>query len=123
MARKSGSGSHWRQREARDPYVEKAAQQNLRSRAYFKLEQIQAKERILKPGIACADLGASPGGWSQYAAGIAGSRGRVLAVDLTPMEPLDGVQFFHGDFLATDTHRDTLYTVLPCRSLFPNAST
>jgi 23S rRNA (uridine2552-2'-O)-methyltransferase len=105
VARKSGSGSHWRQREASDPYVEKAAQRNLRSRAYFKLEQIQAKERILKPGIACADLGASPGGWSQYAAGIIGSRGRVLAVDLTPMAPLDGVEFFHGDFMAGKIRR------------------
>jgi len=106
VARKSGSGSHWRQREASDPYVEKAAQLNLRSRAYFKLEQIQAKERILKPGIACVDLGASPGGWSQYAAGIVGSRGRILAVDLAPMEPLDGVQFFHGDFMAEKVHRE-----------------
>ncbi|MEE8237196.1 MAG: RlmE family RNA methyltransferase [Gammaproteobacteria bacterium] len=98
MARKSGSSSHWRQQQGRDPYVEKAVQQNVRSRAYFKLEQIQAKERILKPGIACADLGASPGGWSQYAAGIVGSRGGVWAVDLAPMEPIPGVRFIQGDF-------------------------
>ncbi len=103
MARKSGSSSHWRLHERRDPYVEKAVRQNLRSRAYFKLEQIQAKTRILKPGIVCADLGSSPGGWSQYAAGIVGSRGEIWAVDLTPMEPLPGVQFIQGDFTNPET--------------------
>ncbi len=103
MARKSGSSSHWRLHERKDHYVEKAVRQNVRSRAYFKLEQIQAKARILKPGIACADLGSSPGGWSQYAAGIVGSRGEIWAVDLTPMEPLPGVQFIQGDFTNPDT--------------------
>ena len=75
----------------------------MRSRAYFKLEQIQAKERILKPGIACADLGASPGGWSLYAAGIVGSRGGIWAVDLAPMAPIPGVQFIQGDFTNHET--------------------
>jgi 23S rRNA (uridine2552-2'-O)-methyltransferase len=83
--------------------VEKAVQQNVRSRAYFKLEQIQAKTRILQPGFACVDLGASPGGWSQYAAGIVGPRGEIWAVDLAPMEPLAGVQFFQGDFTDRET--------------------
>ena len=105
MARKSGSSLHWRQHEDRDPYVKKAAQRNVRSRAYFKLEQIQAKERILKPGIMCADLGASPGGWSQYAAGIVGSHGRIWAVDLVPMEPISGVQFLQGDFTSGETRQ------------------
>ncbi len=98
MARKTGESKYWRQHERSDPYVGKAALQNVRSRAYFKLEQIQAKERILKPGGLCADLGASPGGWSQYAAGIVGPRGAIWAVDLIPMEPLPGVTFLHGDF-------------------------
>ncbi len=112
MARKSGSSTHWRRQEGRDPYVEKAIQQNVRSRAYFKLEQIQAKARILKPGIVCADLGASPGGWSQYAAGIVGSRGEIWAVDLAPMEPISGVQFIQGDFTNPET-REALKEALP----------
>lgn len=98
MGRKFGSSFHWRQRERLDPFVEKATQQNLRSRAYFKLEQIQLKERILKAGMNCADLGASPGGWSQYAARIVGNRGTVWAIDIVPMEPLQGVVFMQGDF-------------------------
>ena len=96
-----GRRQHWREREGRDPYVAKAAQLNVRSRAYFKLEQIQAKERILRPGIACADLGASPGGWSQFAAGVVGSRGEIWAIDLVPMDPLPGVEFLRGDFTSS----------------------
>ena len=103
MARKSGSSPHWRQRQSRDPYVDRAVQQRVRSRAYFKLEQIQAKERILKPGMQCVDLGACPGGWSQYAAKIVGNRGMIWAVDLTPMDRLPGVRFIQGDFTSSAT--------------------
>jgi len=84
--------------------VDKAIQMGVRSRAYFKLEQIQTRSRILKPGMRCVDLGACPGGWSQYAAKIVGSRGGVWAVDLVTMEPLEGVHFLQGDFTAEDTH-------------------
>jgi 23S rRNA (uridine2552-2'-O)-methyltransferase len=83
--------------------VDKAVQQSVRSRAYFKLEQIQAKERILRPGIQCVDLGACPGGWSQYAGKILGDRGAIWAVDLTPMDPLPGVSFIQGDFTSLKT--------------------
>lgn len=105
MVRKSGSFSHWRQRESHDPYVEKATQRNLRSRAYFKLEQIQLKERILRPGMRCVDLGANPGGWSQYAAKIVGGHGAVYAVDRMPMEPLSAVIFIQGDFTTEGTQQ------------------
>jgi 23S rRNA (uridine2552-2'-O)-methyltransferase len=115
VARKSGSSPHWRQQERKDLYVAKAARQKVRSRAYFKLEQIQAKERILRPGIACVDLGASPGGWSQYAAGIVGPRGGIWAVDLEPMEPLAGVQFIQGDFTSPETREALERSLLEAR--------
>lgn len=85
-------------RQDRDPYVDEAVRRGFRSRAVFKLEQIQAKERILRRGMICVDLGASPGSWSQYAAGIVGDSGEVIAVDLLPMDPLPGVRFIQGDF-------------------------
>jgi 23S rRNA (uridine2552-2'-O)-methyltransferase len=103
MARRSRSSAHWRQQQHIDPYVQRAAREHWRSRAVFKLKQIQAKERILKPGMRCIDLGASPGGWSQYAAQVVGSGGRVWAVDLVPMEPVAGVTFIEGDFTAAET--------------------
>ena len=103
MSRRSGSSGRWRQRQERDPYVERAAREGWRSRAVFKLEQIQAKERLLRPGMRCVDLGASPGGWSQYAAGIVGPRGRVWALDLLPMDSVPGVEFVQGDFTMPET--------------------
>lgn len=98
MSRRGGSSSRWKRRQERDPYVERAAREGWRSRAVFKLEQIQQKERILRPGMRVVDLGAAPGAWSQYAARIVGPRGRVWAVDLLPMEPIPGVEFLQGDF-------------------------
>jgi 23S rRNA (uridine2552-2'-O)-methyltransferase len=98
MSRRSGSSDRWRRRQDADPYVERAAREGWRSRAVFKLQQIQQKERVLSPGLVCVDLGASPGGWSQLAARIVGSRGAVIAVDLLPMTPIPGVEFVVGDF-------------------------
>src|SRR5690606_14912153 len=98
MSRRGGSSSRWKRRQERDPYVERAAREGWRSRAVFKLEQIQQKERVLWPGMRVVDLGAAPGAWSQYAARIVGPRGRVWAVDLLPMEPIPGVEFLQGDF-------------------------
>lgn len=103
MARRSGSSSRWRQRQERDIYVEQAGRGGWRSRAVFKLEQINAKERLLRPGAVVVDLGSSPGSWSQLAAKLVEPGGRVLAVDLLPMEPLAGVDFLLGDFTAPDT--------------------
>ena len=78
--------------------MERAAREGWRSRAVYKLEQIHVREKLLKPGWACVDLGASPGGWSQFAAGIVGPTGRVWALDREPMAPIAGVEFFCGDF-------------------------
>lgn len=111
MARKSGSPSHWRQQESRDIFVDKAARLNLRSRAYFKLEQIQEKERILKRGYRCVDLGSTPGGWSQFAVERVGSNGNVWAVDLLPMQPLAGVNFILGDFTSESVRESLLATM------------
>lgn len=81
-----------------DPWVQKARAEGLRSRAAFKLRQIDAKDHILKPGMTVVDLGATPGGWAQVAARQVGVTGHVVAVDLLDMEPLPGVRFVKGDF-------------------------
>jgi len=103
MPRRTGSSQRWRQRQERDIYVEQANRDGWRSRAVFKLEQIQDKERLLKPGVVCVDLGSAPGSWSQLAVRLVGPTGRVIAIDLLPMEPLPGVEFVEGDFTAPET--------------------
>jgi 23S rRNA (uridine2552-2'-O)-methyltransferase len=103
MPRRTGSSQRWRQRQERDIYVEQAGRAGWRSRAVFKLEQIQAKERVLRSGCVCVDLGAAPGSFSQLAARLVGPTGRVIAVDLLPMEPIPGVEFLHGDFTSPET--------------------
>jgi 23S rRNA (uridine2552-2'-O)-methyltransferase len=103
MPRRTGSSQRWRQRQERDVFVEQANRAGWRSRAVFKLEQIQAKERLLATGTVCVDLGAAPGSWSQLAARLVGPTGRVIAVDLLPMEPIRGVDFLAGDFTAPET--------------------
>lgn len=103
MPRRTGSSQRWRQRQERDIYVEQATRAGWRSRAVFKLQQIQDKERLLKPGVTCVDLGSAPGSWSQLAAQLVGPTGRVIAIDLLPMEPIPGVEFVQGDFTAPET--------------------
>lgn len=92
-----GSGS-WRDRQERDPYVLQARRDGWRSRSVYKLEQIDEKERILKPGMICVDLGAAPGGWCQYVSRKLKERARIIAVDLLPMDSLPAVDFIQGDF-------------------------
>ena len=103
MPRRTGSSQRWRQRQERDIYVEQAERAGWRSRAVFKLEQIQQKERLLRSGSVCVDLGAAPGSFSQLAARLVGPTGRVIAVDLLPMEPIPGVDFLEGDFTSAAT--------------------
>jgi 23S rRNA (uridine2552-2'-O)-methyltransferase len=103
MPRRTGSSQRWRQRQERDIYVEQAKEAGWRARAVFKLEQIQAKERLLKPGTVCVDLGSAPGSWSQLAARLVQPGGRVVAVDLLPMEAIPGVDFLQGDFTTPAT--------------------
>lgn len=92
------SSSDWRTRQEKDPYVRQARRGGWRSRAVFKLEQIDRKERLLKPDLRVVDLGAAPGGWSQYVTETLDGRCRVVAIDLLPMDALASVEFIRGDF-------------------------
>jgi 23S rRNA (uridine2552-2'-O)-methyltransferase len=99
---RSVSSKRWLERQLNDPYVARARREGFRSRAAYKLAEIDDKYRFLKPGTRVLDLGAAPGGWSQVAArriGAAEGRGRIVAVDLLPMEPIPGVEFTELDFL------------------------
>ena len=98
MTRRSKSSNRWLQEHFSDPFVQQAQAQGWRSRAVFKLEEIDRKERLLNGVRCCLDLGAAPGAWSQYAQRRAGRDGRVIATDILPMEPLEGVEFVQGDF-------------------------
>lgn len=102
MPRSKSSSQRWRQRQTRDPYVEQAAKEGWRSRAAFKLIEIDGRERLLRHGATVVDLGATPGGWSQVAAGRVGPKGRVLAIDRLPMDPIEGVEFLEADFLSDE---------------------
>jgi 23S rRNA (uridine2552-2'-O)-methyltransferase len=97
MAR-SKSSHRWLKEHFDDEFVKRAKREGYRSRAVYKLDEIQQKDRILKPGMAVVDLGAAPGGWSQYALSLVGPKGSVVAMDILPMEPLPGVVFVQGDF-------------------------
>ena len=98
MTRRSKSSARWLAEHASDPYVQRAREEGWRSRAVFKLEEIQRSDHLLRPGMTVVDLGAAPGGWSQYAARMLAGRGRVIAVDILPMAGLKGVEVLQGDF-------------------------
>ena len=102
--RRTPSSTRWLERQLNDPYVARARAEGWRSRAAFKLIEIDDKYRILKPGGRVVDLGAAPGGWSQVAAKRVGApgRGRVVALDLLEMSPVPGVDIAQGDFLDED---------------------
>jgi len=97
MAKRSSS-ARWRRRQDADQYVQRAQKEGWRSRAVFKLDEIQNRDRLIRAGGMVVDLGAAPGSWSQYAVSKLGEKGRVIAVDLLPMEPISGVHYIHGDF-------------------------
>ncbi|MFL6566226.1 MAG: RlmE family RNA methyltransferase [Burkholderiales bacterium] len=98
------SSKQWLQRHVTDPYVRQARAQGYRSRSAFKLLQIDAKEKILRPGQLVVDLGAAPGGWSQVAADKVKPSGRVIAIDLLPIAPISGVTLLKGDFRSQSLH-------------------
>jgi 23S rRNA (uridine2552-2'-O)-methyltransferase len=98
VARRSKSSGRWLAEHFADPYVQRAKGAGLRSRAAFKLEEIDAVEKLLAPGAVVVDLGAAPGGWSQYAARRLQGKGRVVALDLLPIDAIPGVTFLQGDF-------------------------
>jgi 23S rRNA (uridine2552-2'-O)-methyltransferase len=98
MSRRSKSSGRWLREHFDDPYVQRAKQEGWRSRAAFKLQELDGLERLISPGATIVDLGAAPGGWSQYAARTLAGQGTVVAVDLLPMAELPGVTFLQGDF-------------------------
>jgi 23S rRNA (uridine2552-2'-O)-methyltransferase len=100
---RSKSSNQWLKDHHQDAYVLKARKEGYRARAVYKLIEIQHKDHILKPGQFVLDLGAAPGGWSEYASQFAHDRGQLIAVDLLPMEPIAGVEFIQGDFSEQET--------------------
>src|SRR3974390_832529 len=97
--RRTLSSRAWLERQLSDPYVARAKREGFRSRAAYKLAEIDDKFRLLKPGARVVDLGAAPGGWSEIAGRRSGPQGRVIALDILDMKPIPGVEFLHLDFL------------------------
>jgi len=97
MAR-SKSSNRWLSEHFDDHYVKMAQQKGFRSRSAFKLQELQDKYKLIKPGMIVVDLGAAPGGWCQVVRPLVGDSGKVLALDILEMEPVHGVEFIHGDF-------------------------
>ena len=104
--RRTPSSRAWLQRQISDPYVMRAKREGMRSRAAYKLAEIDDKFHLLKPGACVVDLGAAPGGWSEIAARRVGASGRVVALDILDMKPIAGVEFLKLDFL--DEHAPEL---------------
>ena len=98
MAKKRSSSKAWLKEHRDDPYVQQAQREGYRSRACYKLLELQAKDRLIRPGMTVVDLGSAPGGWSQVAAELVGHRGRVVASDILAMDARAGVEFIQGDF-------------------------
>lgn len=98
MSKPRRSSGSWRDRQERDPYVQQARRDGWRSRAVYKLEQIDQKERLLRPDMVIVDLGSTPGSWSQYVTQKLKGRARIVAVDLLEMDALPDVEFIQGDF-------------------------
>ena len=88
----------WIQRHRSDPYVKRAQVDGFRSRSVYKLTEIDAKEKLVKPGMTVVDLGSAPGGWSQWVVKEVGPKGKLVAIDLLEMEPIEGVHFIEADF-------------------------
>ncbi len=105
---RSKTSQKWLKEHHDDAYVLRARREGYRSRAVYKLIEIQHKDQILNPGQIVLDLGAAPGGWSEYAAQIVGNKGRLIAVDLLPVDPIAGMEFIKGDF----GERETLDQIL-----------
>jgi 23S rRNA (uridine2552-2'-O)-methyltransferase len=97
MAR-SKSSQRWLKEHEDDVYVRRARKEGYRSRAVYKLLEINEKDKLIRPGMVIVDLGAAPGSWSQVVARLVGERGKVIALDILPMEPLANVEFIEGDF-------------------------
>lgn len=98
MADRSESSRRWLKEHFSDPYVKQAQQEGYRSRAVYKLLEINQRDKLIKPGMTVVDLGAAPGGWCQVLVKLMQKQGRIFAMDILPMEPIPGVDFLQGDF-------------------------
>ena len=98
MAKKRSSSKAWLKEHRDDPYVQRAQREGYRSRACYKLLELQDKDRLVRPGMTVVDLGSAPGGWSQVAGQLLDHRGRIVASDVLPMDALPDVTFIQGDF-------------------------
>jgi 23S rRNA (uridine2552-2'-O)-methyltransferase len=108
---RSKSSHRWLQEHSQDEYVKLAKIQGYRSRAVYKLMEIQDKDQLIKPGMNVIDLGAAPGGWSEYARQLIGKKNKMIALDILPMQEIAGVDFILGDF-REDNVLDELYAIL-----------
>jgi len=116
IRRRSKSSARWLKEHFADTFVQRAQSERWRSRAVFKLEEIDRRERLLRPGAVCLDLGAAPGAWSQYARARVGPKGRVVASDVLPMPELPGVDFVQGDFRENEV-LERIASLLPERAV------
>ena len=107
MARSKSSGN-WLREHFDDEYVKQSQKDGYRSRAVYKLKEIDEKDQLIKPGMTVIDLGAAPGGWSQYVARKLNGKCRIIALDILPMEPMDHVEFIQGDFLEENVFQQLL---------------
>jgi 23S rRNA (uridine2552-2'-O)-methyltransferase len=108
---RSKSSQRWLKEHFDDPYVKLAQQKGYRSRAAFKLLEIQEKDKILSRGMTVVDLGAAPGSWSEIASEIVGEKGEIFALDILPMNPLPGVSFIQGDFTEPEVFEKLLQLI------------
>jgi 23S rRNA (uridine2552-2'-O)-methyltransferase len=102
--KRSKSSQNWLRRHFDDHYVKEAHKAGYRSRSVFKLLEIQEKDRILRPGMVVVDLGAAPGGWSEMAVPLVGKSGKVVAMDILDIDPIDHVTFIQGDFTEQEVY-------------------
>ncbi|MCB1853272.1 MAG: 23S rRNA (uridine(2552)-2'-O)-methyltransferase RlmE [Halieaceae bacterium] len=111
MAKKRSSSKAWLKEHRDDPYVQRAQREGYRSRACYKLLELQERDRLIRPGMTVLDLGSAPGGWSQVAVALVGEGGRVIASDILPMDSIAGVEFIQGDFTEEEVFQRLLEAI------------
>ncbi len=113
---KASSKKHWLTRQQKDPYVRQAQQSHYRSRAVYKLIEIDEKDHLFKQGQTIVDLGAAPGSWSQYVSEKIGNKGRLIAIDILPIQPIDNTLFIKGDFTEQSVYEQCLQAIESTRA-------
>lgn len=111
MPKKSSSSRRWLHEHFSDQYVKDARKEGFRSRAVYKLKEIQDRDKLFKSGMTVVDLGAAPGSWSELVVKLVGKNGRVIALDILPMDPIPGVEFIQGDFTEEALEQELLQRV------------